>query len=261
MITQPVTYLFIDGAHLRHRYSQRVERWFGMPSQIQHHKIKQDLSANKAFYYDCVDDIQKQDESDQDFEARVRNQEEALHAIRSIDGFHIREGFLSRSRRTKKREQKGVDVLLAVEMMNHAFRSNMDVAVLLSGDSDFKPLVESLIHNGIFVHIACDPLAAASDFMHCGDAYRKLDLRRFYDWAPHELQKRFPLPDQVAGVAKPAPLFKKGLIGSTTEVFLYKFSDVFMLEIPAKDHVVRGAQLERLELYCELEYGSAIHWA
>jgi uncharacterized LabA/DUF88 family protein len=38
-------------------------------------------------------------------------------------------------------------------MMNHAIRQNMRRAVLVTGDADFKPLVESMVQIGMFVEI------------------------------------------------------------------------------------------------------------
>jgi len=41
-------------------------------------------------------------------------------------------------------KEKGVDVLLAIDMLINAFENNYDIAVLLSGDSDFIPAVEKI---------------------------------------------------------------------------------------------------------------------
>jgi uncharacterized LabA/DUF88 family protein len=51
----------------------------------------------------------------------------------------VRQGWLSPG---KKRQQKEVDVLLAVDMLTRSFYKNMTKAVLLAGDRDFKPVVE-----------------------------------------------------------------------------------------------------------------------
>lgn len=38
-------------------------------------------------------------------------------------------------------KSKGVDISLATDMLTHAFQNHFDVAVLLAGDADYKPLV------------------------------------------------------------------------------------------------------------------------
>jgi uncharacterized LabA/DUF88 family protein len=37
--------------------------------------------------------------------------------------------------------------------MNHSFRRNMTKAVLIAGDQDFKPVVESLVQAGTWVTV------------------------------------------------------------------------------------------------------------
>jgi uncharacterized LabA/DUF88 family protein len=52
--------------------------------------------------------------------------------------------------RKKKKETraKRVDITLATEMLMHAHRKNYDIAVLVSGDEDFVPLVEAVQDEG-----------------------------------------------------------------------------------------------------------------
>ena len=78
-----------------------------------------------------------------EFEEGKQKQEMELNRIRKVYGTHVRLGSLTGIE--KKRRQKEVDILLAVDMMNHAVRQNMTRAVLLSGERDFKPLIESLV--------------------------------------------------------------------------------------------------------------------
>ena len=46
-------------------------------------------------------------------------------------------------------EEKGVDTAIATDMMRLAWDSNYDVAVLVSSDRDFIPVVQSLETKGI----------------------------------------------------------------------------------------------------------------
>ena len=47
-------------------------------------------------------------------------------------------------RKDKQRGSKRVDISLAVDMLTHAHRKNMDVAVLVAGDEDYVPLVDAV---------------------------------------------------------------------------------------------------------------------
>lgn len=75
-------------------------------------------------------------------------------------------------KREKERGSKMVDISMATEMMQHATRKNMDVAVLIAGDEDYVPLVEAVKREGCkvlvwFLHNGLSPhLVAASDYFH-----------------------------------------------------------------------------------------------
>jgi len=59
---------------------------------------------------------------------------------------------------SQSQEEKGTDVALAVDALQTGLDEKIDVAVLVSGDGDFVPLVRSLNKQGIRV------LAAYFDF-------------------------------------------------------------------------------------------------
>jgi uncharacterized LabA/DUF88 family protein len=48
----------------------------------------------------------------------------------------------------KGRRSKRVDISLATDMLQHAHRDNYDIAILVSGDGDFVPLVEAVKAEG-----------------------------------------------------------------------------------------------------------------
>ena len=51
-------------------------------------------------------------------------------------------------KKDKGKGSKRVDISLATDMLSHAFRKNYDVAVLVAGDEDYMPLVESVMAEG-----------------------------------------------------------------------------------------------------------------
>lgn len=50
-------------------------------------------------------------------------------------------------------QEKGIDVLLAVDMVKGALRDNYDVAVLVSADTDLLPAVEAVLDDGKRVEV------------------------------------------------------------------------------------------------------------
>lgn len=74
------------------------------------------------------------------------------------------------------REQKRVDVQLSVDMLTGAFNGAFDVAVLLSGDADFIPLVEEVRRQGVMVVLTAGK-GCAEGLRHAADRYVSLDER------------------------------------------------------------------------------------
>jgi uncharacterized LabA/DUF88 family protein len=57
-----------------------------------------------------------------------------------------------KTRRDQK--AKGVDIALSRDMLTHAFFNNYDVAILISGDGDYVPLVSEVKRLGKVVYVA-----------------------------------------------------------------------------------------------------------
>jgi len=50
--------------------------------------------------------------------------------------------------------EKGVDILLATDMITHSFKNNYDVAVLVAGDNDYVSAIQAVKDNGKNVEVA-----------------------------------------------------------------------------------------------------------
>jgi uncharacterized LabA/DUF88 family protein len=50
--------------------------------------------------------------------------------------------------------EKGVDVMLATDMLTHCFKNNYDTAILVAGDSDFVGALQAVKDNGKHVEVA-----------------------------------------------------------------------------------------------------------
>jgi uncharacterized LabA/DUF88 family protein len=89
----------------------------------------------RTYYYDAVvDPIENPNE--------FKKQEEYFD---NIEKFAVYEVKLARLKGTKKgRKQKGVDVMLAVDMITKAFMNHYDIAIFLAGDDDFLDLIKAV---------------------------------------------------------------------------------------------------------------------
>jgi len=54
--------------------------------------------------------------------------------------------------RTAKR--KGVDISIAVDALNHVYNNDVDLVILMTGDGDYKPLIEEIMRRGKRVYLA-----------------------------------------------------------------------------------------------------------
>jgi len=71
--------------------------------------------------------------------------------------------------RSKGEREKGVDVRLATDMLVHAAWNNYDVAILVSGDADFEPVVRRVRDLGKKVYISFFPYAIAEALKEASD--------------------------------------------------------------------------------------------
>jgi uncharacterized LabA/DUF88 family protein len=69
----------------------------------------------------------------------------------------------------KGERRKRVDVSLATDMLLHASRKHYDVAVLVTGDQDFVPLVEAVQGEGAIVWLWSIASGSSDDLRHAVD--------------------------------------------------------------------------------------------
>jgi len=262
------TYLFIDGGHLRTNYNNSVRQWFGTNGEINFTELKESLrgggiSIERCFYYDAIEDERRNGESEVEFKVRVENDEAFFNRIEELNGFFVRLGSLSGQR---NRRQKKVDILLAVEALDHAVRRNMERAILLTGDRDFEPLVHSLVQLGVGVQILSDKDHTSKYLRRAADAYVPLSFDNYYRWTIPSLRDGFPIPVRHINMPPPRAREKaKGVLRGKDVVLqtcdsppvFYVHGNHFHRET---NHLTLESNDEqKLKLYTDLQYGK-IDW-
>ena len=153
------TAVFIDGAHftkaLRHSYD-RMNVAFGKLSEL---LVGSREALVGTYFYDALPYSGLQ--PTQDELERLTRKRRFFNGLRQLPQFTVREGRTSRvwnpDRGAWVYKQKFVDVYLAVDFVSLAAKRQMDVAVLVTGDSDFIPAVEAVKQEGVRVRLACVP--------------------------------------------------------------------------------------------------------
>jgi uncharacterized LabA/DUF88 family protein len=258
------TYLFIDGEYLRSKFREAMQAVFGVESSdkdINFYKIRDEARAKRVFFYDCIDEEKKLNESDTDFDARVEAQKSFFSFLGSLKGFHVKEGTLRGQ--GKKRRQKEIDVLLATEMLTHGYDGNMETAILLAGDLDFRPAVESLVRRGVFVEVWYEA-KSSSDLPSSADFGRRLTFQTLYYWATDDFCQRYQLPtfaDHHVPVA--VTWIKEGMLdGRLVQLMKQDGSPVCVLKVERFNRVewYEHTSVDVLERYASTIYGT-IEWS
>ena len=186
------SYLFIDGAYLRSHYERQMQQFYGCVPAICFDVLAANLGADRKYYYDAVNYQKGAKETQEECDARVARMHALHDHISSQPGFHVREGHVRKSSQKKKQEQKGVDVQLAVDALEHAARRNMERAILFAGDLDFEPLLTSLVRLGVATKLIYVPQTATPELLHAADEIQKVTLEHFWQWAAPSFQNKHP---------------------------------------------------------------------
>jgi len=258
-ILQERTYVFVDGNYLRKVADGLMQEMFGVAAELNFDAIRPGNNVRRVFYYDCLNDLRLEGESDSELEARVSKQEAIFNSIQSLRGFHVRLGSVSGSRR--KLRQKKVDVLLAVDALEHAFRGNMSHFCLIAGDLDFAPLVDCLVRIGTYVEVVYERRSAAVDLYRGADSSQEITFNTVYGWTTKEFRSQHQIPQGHMGGGFP-PGYTLVKPGSTNgkRASLYKSTTDYILAVEQFDPnnftlFLRFPDPDFLEKYFRLAYG------
>lgn len=134
--------IFIDGGYLREYLKKRWGNDKFTAEKLEEHLIDflrgppllvTHAELIRTYYYDAiVSESQKERDEQQEF----------FKSLRRISFLETRLGQLVKSE--KGNRQKGVDILVAIDMLSKAYENHYDVSVLFAGDADFLELVKAV---------------------------------------------------------------------------------------------------------------------
>lgn len=143
-IYKPVM-IFIDGGYLRKGFEEIIGRKIGdQPKDfsVLQRNLMQYVSdgsivgeLRRVYYYDATVDPSDSPEKYKELDDYFEN-------IRKCDFYTVKLGRMIRTNGDYR--QKGVDVLITIDMLTKAFQNHYDIAVFVGGDDDFIDLVESV---------------------------------------------------------------------------------------------------------------------
>jgi uncharacterized LabA/DUF88 family protein len=182
---QAVTkYLFVDGGFID-AMIPKAEAFFAvglLGYSIDYRTLSHGFQ--RTFYYDALP-TKKFGESDQQFNAKLDAKLKLFEQINRTPFMHTREG-ITRSRSPKKMlQQKGVDILLAIDVFKHASLKNISEAHVMTKDLDFFPLFEALRDTPVSVHLHCYPDETSDELMSLADVVVPITPFTIFRWLRH----------------------------------------------------------------------------
>ena len=143
--------VFVDGGYLREGYKKLLGH-----DKIAFKRLVDNLSyrfnilpdtneITRVYYYDAIvdasDDLEKH-----------KQQKKYFHNVGLLPSFEVKLGRLVKTGSGEYR-QKGVDILISIDMLTKAFQNFYDLAIFIGGDDDFADLigtVKNLINKKVY---------------------------------------------------------------------------------------------------------------
>ncbi|MFA5065378.1 MAG: NYN domain-containing protein [Dehalococcoidia bacterium] len=161
--------IFIDGSNLYHSLKNNFKRFdlnFGEFTK----KLCSNRQLIRTYYYNVLQESGKGLEGS-------REQQEFLETLRKTPYLELRLGTTKLSQGIPV--ERGIDVMLATDLLYFAANNTYDTAVLVSGDSDFNYTVQTVKNMGKHVEVAYFENAASRDLINSADFLHQLDSKFF----------------------------------------------------------------------------------
>ena len=155
--------VFIDGSNLYHVLEQNCSR-----HDVQFDKFAMKLAngrdLRRIYYYNIRQENERH-------EARPE-QERFLHSLYDTPYVEVRLGI--GKQRGEQMVEKGVDVMLATDLVVRAFQDQYDTAIIVSGDGDFYPAIQAVKDRGKQVEVAAFATNISPEAARAADLHLKL---------------------------------------------------------------------------------------
>ena len=171
--------VFIDGGYLA-KYLKQL----GEP-RVDLYKLALKLARGnevvRTYYYNCMP--YQSSPPTEDERRRMSRMRRFVHSLQQNPRFEVRLGRLKKTYDVDGREvfvQKGVDVLLAVDLVRMSSTRQIEYAYLLTGDSDLVPAIQAAKEQGVVVALYYKTGTAHDELLQTVDESYML-LRDFFD--------------------------------------------------------------------------------
>jgi uncharacterized LabA/DUF88 family protein len=161
--------IFIDGSNLYHSVQNHFHRHDLNFTEFAR-KLCADRRLFRIYYYNVLQDPAQYPESH-------KEQHEFLEVLHKTPYLEIRLG----GQKWGGGVEKGIDVMIATDLLYFAWSDFYDVAILVSGDADFAYAVQAVKNMGKHVEVAYFENAISKELLDIADNRHQLDLQFFKD--------------------------------------------------------------------------------
>lgn len=187
----PRRFAFIDGASferscvniIKDLFDIKCDKKVEMLEYVDFHKVTK--VYERVFYYDALP-APKLDGAGID--GRRNKKIGFFEKLSTVPKLHVRPGLTTYERKDSL-TQKGVDVLLAIELLQHAIGLNMDAVFLYASDLDFLPLLEALVSTRVVTHLIYDPAKTNQNLIQAADFHQAIEPINVVNWLRESKQE------------------------------------------------------------------------
>ena len=151
--------IFIDGSNLYHSLEENCAR-FDVDFAAFADKLCNGRRLFRTYYYNIERDQDRNPQAYQD-------QQKFFSALHNTPYLEIRLG--SAKMRRDVAVEKGVDIMLATDLLHYAWDNLYDAAILVSGDGDFSYAVQAVKNMGKHVEVAAFPANLSGELAQVAD--------------------------------------------------------------------------------------------
>ena len=161
--------IFIDGSNLYHAMEESCGRTdLNFPRFVQ--KLLRGRNLLRTYYYNVLQDSRRKPQG-------FGQQQKFLSVLHNTPYLEVKLG--RAAIRKGVAVEKGVDIMLATDMLQLAWKDLYDIAVVVSGDADFAYAVKTVKDMGKFVEVACFEVNQSKDLVEISDSIIELSPEFF----------------------------------------------------------------------------------
>ena len=157
--------IFIDGSNLYHALRSNFGR-YNLNFADFTNKLCGSRRLFRTYYYNVLQDPSQRPDV-------YREQQEFLDILRKTPYLEVRLGGTKMAQGIPV--EKGIDIMLATDLLYFAWNNFYDVAVLVSGDSDFAYALQAVKNMGKHVEVAYFESGISKDLLNVADNRHLLD--------------------------------------------------------------------------------------